>query len=320
MDFKKKEISKKTLSLVIICGLILSGIFGSITGAFIKKAVMENKYEYYDELIENELSNYLVNLMKNFPLPIKLKIYFEFIRQLDFQLTKKMDFYVKIILHDSAQYNYYQDYSSMFDEFWETNNSMTEVELCFQSLSSWNYYYQNLNLLASKIHNKVSELCDYKYDNMMIYGILPHWEYFDYTQFPYETAFTFSGDCEDQAILDAMLLESCGYETIIANVHDDDQNRTGRESGLHHGFLWVKVNPEDNWSARLWRFGEGEYEWLLLDPTWNISFGSTITWVDDYNKLNFTDWGEIFSWGVVCQPNDLSIEMNNFSPEQEQII
>ena len=104
------------------------------------------------------------------------------------------------------------------------------------------------------------------------------------------------GDCEDQAILEAAYLESCGFETAIALIHDPAHPTYG---SFYHATLLVHINDTDAFysqypSGYLWNLGyvdpyEG-FTWHWLDPTWDVPFGSTPAWLQgylDYGGLTF---------------------------------
>ena len=93
------------------------------------------------------------------------------------------------------------------------------------------------------------------------------------------------GDCEDQAILCAAYLESCGYETALAIFHDAENPNF--EGGFYHGALLVHIEDTTayyaTYSASLWSLGgydpyEG-YTWCWLDTTWDTPFGTKPGWL-----------------------------------------
>ena len=128
---------------------------------------------------------------------------------------------------------------------------------------------------------------DYEYDDDITFGQEdPTW---DYPKFPVETAFRTMGDCEDQAILCASYLESCGFETVMTISHDPDHPTYG---AFYHGSLLVHIEDTDAfWSLypgeSLWGFYledpyYPEFTWSWLDTTWDVPFGSTPSWLQDY--------------------------------------
>jgi len=130
---------------------------------------------------------------------------------------------------------------------------------------------------------------DYEYDTDISWGQeSPYWDYF---KFPVETTFRTMGDCEDQAILCAAYLESCGFETALAMFHDAEY-----PGGLYHGTLLVHIEDTasyfDSYSASLWSLGgydpyEG-YTWCWLDPTWDTPFGTKPAWLQYYSDNGIT--------------------------------
>lgn len=128
----------------------------------------------------------------------------------------------------------------------------------------------------------------YEYDSHITHGQ----EYFDwdYIKFPIETAFRLMGDCEDQAIFTATYLESCGFETAIAISHDPDHPTIGE---FYHGHLLVHIEDTSAFwalypSTYLWSLPYDPYEgytWAWIDTTWDVPFGSTPSWLQDYIDL-----------------------------------
>jgi predicted nuclease with TOPRIM domain len=131
----------------------------------------------------------------------------------------------------------------------------------------------------------------------------------DYIKFPVETAFRAMGDCEDQAMLTAAYLESCGFETMMVIIHDPEWN--GGE-GLYHGvpmIWWDNTWPETR--PNQWGFsfaGDGaKYNdgwWMFLDTTWNTPFGTDPAWLQWYavTDINRVFNAEAFSYAV-CDHN-----------------
>jgi hypothetical protein len=138
---------------------------------------------------------------------------------------------------------------------------------------------------------------DYEYDSTITTIQEPYgW---DYIKFPVETAFRTMGDCEDQAMLCAAYLESCGFETAMALFHDDDHPTLG---GFYHGVLRVHIEDPIAFTLKyplcsLWRMAENidpywpDYTWVWVDPTWDVPFGSEPTWLLPYKitGISYTD-------------------------------
>ena len=161
-------------------------------------------------------------------------------------------------------------------------------------LPNWNGYGLSGNP-TTDISTIVQWCCnniDYEYDSKITtYQLNPLW---DYPKFPVETAFRTFGDCEDQAILCAAYLESCGFETMMVTIHDPDWNGG---SGLYHGvpMIWWNntwgSNPQHGFS--FWwdgtKYNDGW--WMFLDTTWDTPFGTDPTWLQWYKD---TDIMQIF--------------------------
>ncbi len=244
------------------------------------------------------------NDIANMPLPNKLFYYFDYVRQNFPKGYENIDLCTYLVLHDTGQYNFFKDYTREFDKIWESENSMTEVSAAIQMFSFWKSYWK-ADMNASRIYNNIFGKIEYYNDTEYTMNTT---QYYDYSKSVIETIYSRIGDCDDISIMTAAYLEASGYETILGTVHEN-------ETDFHHAFLWIKINfyYEYLW-ADLWRFGDGEYEWLLLEPTWKTSFGSTASWIAGYDQKNFTNWNDIFNWRVVAPPNDSSLELNNLTP------
>jgi len=173
--------------------------------------------------------------------------------------------------------------------------------------AGFNLPVNELNAIAQVVQWCVDEI-DYEYDTDITRSQeLYSW---DYIKFPVETAFRTMGDCEDQAILTAAYLESCGFDTMIVVIHDPEWNYG---QGLYHGVPMIWWN--NTWGARpseTWGFyygyndpmPYGEGWWMFLDTTWDTPFGTDPAWLqyykdtDIYRVFNY----EVFSYAV-CDYN-----------------
>jgi len=152
-----------------------------------------------------------------------------------------------------------------------------------------------LNDISSVIQWCVDEI-DYEYDSEITRSQYPYsW---DYIKFPVETAFRTMGDCEDQAMLAAAYLESCGFETMMVVIHDPEWYN---DTGLYHGV------PMVFWNVTAWGdlpagfkvalgFGGAGPEyynhgwWMFLDTTWNTPFPIGPSWLDWYLAVGGSQW------------------------------
>ncbi len=200
-----------------------------------------------------------------------------------------------VILHDSEQENSFGVVSETFSECLKYGDNTMYLAwfIMYMNFYPWlpNWYGWGLSGIDNltdidTVHQWCIDEIDYEYDS----GITYDQESFtwDYIKFPVETAFRTMGDCEDQAILDASYLESCGFETMIAISHDPDHPTYG---AFYHGSLLVHIEDTDAFwdmypSCSLWRLGNIDpydgFTWCWLDPTWDIPFGNTIPWLDAY--------------------------------------
>jgi hypothetical protein len=177
------------------------------------------------------------------------------------------------------------------------NNGTHDIEIWWGDMpySQWNDYRWEC---PSAIHQWVVDNIGYEYDT----DITQHqdWSAWDYIKFPVETAFRTMGDCEDQAILDASFLRSCGFEVAMGTFHDDNHPVYG---SFYHGILWINLDLDGNGvvdsyentpeNEILWHLAGGPegYTWLLLDPTWDVPFGQTPLWLQHYIDNGITSFG-----------------------------
>ena len=288
----KKDVGQ-IIAVVVFVGLALSGIIFT-PSYFVKK-------------------NEFKRTLRNMPLPVKMLYYYDYIRQNQPRVLTTDEFNTYIILHDTEQYNHFKQLDKELGDIWQTDNSMTEFEVTLYMFQEWSVYWKK-NHTSYELYNNLLSKITYYDDNYFVSGTD---QYYDYAKSAIETIFSSLGDCEDHVILTATFLEAAGYETIIGGV--SDHNESGLKDDFDHGFLWVKV---ENFSypylyADLWRFGEGEYEWLLLEPTGSSVYGSTVSWIAFYDNHNFTRWEDIFQWEVIAPPGDSSLELNEFIPSHE---
>lgn len=224
---------------------------------------------------------------------------------LDFTNTKSVykgatEFCRDIVLHDSGQKNMFTDVSNAFtDAALKFGSNTTKLanfvmnESFAKDSPYWGItYWGGKNLVGDEItdiNNTHSETCDlinYEYDsNITIGQDDPEWDYF---KFAVETAFRTLGDCDDQAIFDAVYLESCGFETALAFVHDSNHPTYG---SFYHASLFVHIEDTTEYYSRystsLYSLGGVDpypgYTWCWLDPTWDIPFGDVIPWTVGYS-------------------------------------
>lgn len=147
---------------------------------------------------------------------------------------------------------------------------------------------------GNAINNDVITNIAYEYDSDITYHQSnPTW---DYPKFPVETAFRTMGDCEDQAILLAAYFEASSWvvgatwtrwEAVIAMQHDPAHPTLG---AFYHGTMLVHIHDTAAFassypSTSLWTIPNDPYSgytWHWLDPTWNVPFGGTPSWLQAY--------------------------------------
>ena len=271
----------------------------------------------YADNLEIEL-NALKDYIRTLILPLQYSVFAEAVRRYYMPIylaghSTDKDYYMAfteycrdVILHDSYQENSFQTVSNAFVDclkYGDDTMALADYNMYwtfYDWLPSWGLdigYY--LGYIPTILQWCIDEI-DYEYDTDITYGQdSPSW---DYAKFPVETAFRTMGDCEDQAILAAAYLESCGFETAMAVIHDPAHPVRG---SFYHGALLVHIEDTTEYyslySAPLWRFGSVDpyyndgYTWCWLDPTWDIPFGDIVPWVDEYGgSMSF----DIFSLAI----------------------
>lgn len=200
-----------------------------------------------------------------------------------------------MVLHDSGQYNAFSEVSNAFSEALIFGNDTMYLAwyIMYWTFYPWNPYW-DMDLTFDELWgiDTIVDWCideiDYEYD----FSITDGQEYFnwDYFKFPVETAFRTKGDCDDQAILCATYLESCGFETVITLSHDPNHPTLG---AFYHVSLLVHIEDTDAfWNLytgeSLWSFTSDPYPpftWSWLDTTWDVPLGSTPPWLQDYKDF-----------------------------------
>jgi len=287
---------------------------------------LQNNYDALLLAYENLLNDYntlqiaydsICNTIKQTILPVQYSIFAEAVRRyympiyLSDGLTTK-EWYMKyaefcrdIVLHDSYQYNAFFEVSNAFSDALEFGSNTMYLadyimDYTFDYCNTIDYWgleelsgYDEFTIIHNVVQQCIDNI-DYEYDSDIIIGQdNPTW---DYPKFPVETAFRTLGDCEDQAILTAAYLESCGIETAINIFHDPAHPTLG---AFYHGTLMVHIEDTDAFYSMfpngiLLAFPEidpyypPDFTWCFLDTTWDVPFGSIPLWLQDY-----IDIGEI---------------------------
>lgn len=254
--------------------------------------------------------NYITETIKQSILPVQYCIFAEAVRRyyMDLYLENLWELDEKeywkefarfcrdIVLHDSNQYNAFSNVSNAFsDALIFENDTMYLADYIMSYTFDWcdtiDYWgldelagLDDLTIMYNVIPQCIDEI-DYEYDSDITIGQT----YFDwdYIKFPVETAFRTKGDCEDQVILCAAYLESCGLETAIVIIHDPNHPIRGE---FYHGSLLVHIEDTDAfWSlypgTYLWTIPNDPYignTWYWIDTTWDVPFGSTPEWLQEY--------------------------------------
>jgi len=225
-----------------------------------------------------------------------------------------------VIMHDSWEaseisgsiyYNPFMEVSDMLEPALQYDSVILSFLAKWNNLYSagQNYWWGNFDMTGYalidifSIVQECNNMIDYEFDTSIAAGHDYDW---DYIKFPVETLFRQAGDCEDQAILAAAYLESCGFETMIVGIHDPDYQG---DQGLYHAvpMIWW----DNDWGQRTQRgfyFGgvdQSKYIydegwWTFLDTTWDTPFGTDPAWLQWYEVMDINqvfDY-ESFSYAV----------------------
>lgn len=207
-----------------------------------------------------------------------------------------------VIMHDSwthsevvgsTYYNPFAEVSAAFGAALRYDADSVRTSHYTKYFPLWNagqaYYWGDWGLSGvpfTDITDIVHECCDmieYEYDSAIT--TLQTSFSGDYVKFPVETLFRQAADCEDQAILVAAYLESCGFESMMVVIHDPEWEGVG----LYHGVAMVWW--DNDWPGSVPQFGlsfaaDGpKYNngwWLFLDTTWDTEFGTSPSWLNWY--------------------------------------
>ncbi|MHA1435300.1 MAG: transglutaminase-like domain-containing protein [Candidatus Heimdallarchaeota archaeon] len=271
-------------------------------------ASLQNDYDalvilYNTILAElNAIKDYISNLI----LPAQYNVFAEAVRRyylptyLDQPTTKEFymgyaEFCRDIILHDSNQYNSFSTVSNAFSDClrYGSDSMYLAYYIMYNTFYDWLPNWAGYGLTGNEFTDldTIIDWCideiEYEYDSDITVGqYSPTW---DYPKFSIETAFRTMGDCEDQAILTAAYLESCGFETAMAMHHDPAHPSLG---SFYHGTLLVHIEDTTLYntlypSNALWNLGSADpytgYTWSWLDTTWDVPFGTRPSWLVGYS-------------------------------------
>jgi len=200
-----------------------------------------------------------------------------------------------IVLHDTGQENLFTNVSNAFsDALKYGNNTMNLCRVIMSNtFADWVPNWDDHGLTGNEltdidaIHQWCVDEIEYETDDNITNGQESFtW---DYSKFSAETAFRTMGDCEDQVILEASYLESCGFETVVSIFHDSNHPTLG---AFYHAVCLIHIDDTSLFSStypscNLWRLESYDqyypnYTWCYLDPTWDIPFGTEPSWLQDY--------------------------------------
>ncbi len=206
--------------------------------------------------------DYITDTIRQSIFPVQYSIFAEAVRRyymplylVDGMTNKEWymgyaEFCRDMILHDSEQYNAFSEVSNAFNDTLVFGNDTMYLAYFIMTYVFWSQVnpihwlpnWDGCDLTGNELTdiNTIVDWCideiNYEYDlDITLWQEDPTW---DYPKFPVETAFRTFGDCEDQAILTATYLESCGFETVIAISHDPAHPTIGE---FYHGHLLVHI-------------------------------------------------------------------------------
>ena len=281
-----------------------------------------NLYDLYVELsgLYSVLQQYYIGLtevISQMVLPVQYMVFAEAVRRYYFEnyyMELATDtstlwyqfarFCRDIVLHDSQSYFWPPEtpfVDAPLEGYWfpEVSNAFSDclkygnrTEFLARDIMK-NVYYDWLPnwdsvLLGSELYwiSEMVQWCidkiDYENDTEITVGQkTPLW---DYIKFPVETAFRTMGDCEDQTMLCAAYLESCGFETALGIFHDAENN------DFFHATVLVHIEDTtayyNTYPAALWSLGSYDpyegYTWCWMDTTWDTPFGTNPGWMQYY--------------------------------------
>ena len=315
---------KETYDILVENNIILTNDYTDLVDAY------NDLVDDYNLLLQQYQS--FCEWIKGMILPAQYMVFAEAVRRYyfdDFYISLSTDlssywyqfarFCRDIVLHDSQPFENQVDYwfSDVSNAFYDCLRYDSRTPLLawrtFRDVFDYwhwgeDYYVPQLTYAPQYVQCCIDSI-SYEYDD----DITEFREEFDldYIKFPVETAFRTMGDCEDQAILCAAYLESCGYETALAIFHDAENPNF--EGGFYHGTLLVHIEDTtayyDTYSAGLWSLGgydpyEG-YTWCWLDTTWDTPFGTKPGWLQYYSDNGIT-WDD-FTLALCDLDGDISL-------------
>ncbi len=277
--------------------------------------LLQFKYDTLNEYISQQILPVQYSLFAEAVRRYYLDSYLEGLWELDEQEYWKafVEYCRDVILHDSGQYNAFEDVSNAFSDALVFGNDtmylsrwimLYTIDYC-NTINFWELDeltgLDNLLIIYNVVQDCINNI-NYEYDSDITLG-QTYFEW-DYIKFPVETAFRTMGDCEDQAILCAAYLESCGLETAIAISHDPNHPTY---DAFYHGSLLVHIEDTVDFDIAypdgvLWNLGDIDpyvgYTWCFLDPTWDVSFGDIPLWLQDYIDLGLGIADDIMSVAI----------------------
>jgi len=313
----------------------LNDTYYLLSGNYIE---LDNNYTNLQDNYDALLADYnaltlayglLCDTIKNSILPVQYCIFAEAVRRYYMplylaNLTGKelykgyAAFCRDMILHDTWQYNAFTEVSNAFSEALKYGNDTMLLAygvmfaVFFSKIPNWNGKFLSGNDLTDI--NTIVDWCitelDYEYDSDITdFQENPTW---DYPKFPVETAFRTMGDCEDQAVLCAAYLESCGFETVMSIFHDPNHPTIG---SFYHGVLLVHIEDTNAFydahpSGYLWRLDPIDpyfphSTWCYVDPTWDTPFGSIPSWLQAYIDADGVSFA--FQSIAFCEPQGMVV-------------
>lgn len=243
----------------------------------------------YDDLVNSwEECKQASIFDQTLPMPEGLDEHYERIRKYESNkftsegAVGRLVFYVTQVLHDLGNYSYGQRYEEYNDTVGVNCKNLT---LSF-TVDFLDYINKSMTCIGWSNSNMSEMQVIYDWTDYFVTYVN---ETNDFERFPIETLTCRYGDCEDQAMALAFLLESCGYQTALCYLHDKNWTDNSSE-GLSHVFCVARKNDfkYNGTLIQLHEYPECGNSWIVLDPAFNHPFGVDAGWMEYYRMDNGT--------------------------------
>lgn len=275
---------------------------------------LEDSYNYLNDEYQILLGDYngLKTAIQQLILPVQYLVFAEAVRRYyksiyfgyEYEVGKEyyidfMEFNRDLILHDSCQKNSFWNVSNAFSDCLKFGNDTMKLadfimdinlfNTYYESHIWWNYTFSDQLFGINMIHQWCMDTIEYEIEWDLLQGYEN--ETWFHAKFPVETAFRSGGDFEDIPVLESAVLESCGFETAIAMIFDEDYS-------LNVMNLLVYIDDPATFyatypSCPLWNLGDADpysgFTWCWLDPKYpwydyngGVPFGDVPLYIQYY--------------------------------------